>query len=263
VTNVEDTGASLAERAIRASLRLSLSERLTVCMKSITAVESGRTTMTHNLYEALTLVLKSVEAESGIAYEDLERCLDLRARARAFSPRSVKNQKKKLPEPQDAWGEDEESDLVRSEDTSHRGIRTPKEFPEKIDRSRYNDNKRVDWSEPAPLGLDEQIRLLSLSKPYGLVRGDEWLLVKNADVPELIALALGDRPNTSETLSRLLYHLGESFVSGGIVLTNSPLCAAVIATLKESGALPADHPLWLPIFGSSLFKAALAAQEKR
>jgi hypothetical protein len=264
MTNIIDSGgASLFERAVRASLRLSVGERLTVSMKAIVAVEKNETVMTHDLYSALTLILKSVEAEPGIAYEDLERCLSLRSRAQSFSPRSVKNKIKKLPRPEDAWREDGESDLIRSADTSHRGTREPRQFPEIIDRARYRDNGRTDWSEPAPLGLDEQIRLQQLQKPYGVVKGDEWLLAKNADISELVSLALGDRENNSQTLSRLLFHIQESWTCGGIVLTNSPLCAAVIATLKESGALPADHPTWLPMLSSSLFKAAFAAQERK
>jgi hypothetical protein len=266
--NIPDTGgASLVERAVRGSLNQDTTERLRACKKAIVAVENGETKITNLLYNAILLVLKSVEAQEG-DYESIEQSLSLLARVKPYSPRSVKNQakNKRLPQPEDAWsgGEGEESEnSFRSSDVSHRVKPLIRDFPEPVDRTKFRDNGRVDWLLDAPLGLDEQIRLLQIQKSYGVVRNDEWLLKKDANVPELISLALGGRENNIENLSKLLFHIKESWTHGGIVLTNSPLCTAVIKTLKDAGVLPSDHPLWLSMFSSSLFDAAFAAQERK
>jgi hypothetical protein len=129
-------------------------------------------------------------------------------------------------------------------------------FPRKFncDAACWKKGGTDDWTGPAPLAMEEQIRLQKVCIPFGAEGGkglaDHWVLKTAASIDDLMKAAFAGRPYTKELLLHLHRQLTSSLDAGGIALTNNPLARATITVLKACDLLSLDSPDVMPMMGN-------------
>ena len=185
-------GSSASQLALTAVLNEPIDRRITVCRKSVTAIENEELKNTHQLCVLLRKVLCSVSDDKAATPDQVRLSAELRDRVSKFDPRRLRAER--------AAGKAEDPGLLSSVSSGEAAADAP---------------SGDEWDGAGPLSQEESFRLVDIDRHFSILDRGRWILRPGANVQDLLTQALDGRPFNTGQLKKLYDALKRNREAGG------------------------------------------------